>query len=1149
MSDHPKPDEFDPYSKWLGIAPGPRPPGPEVLLGLPAGATDRDQILDAAVKQKERLDSLTLSKHSRLADRLTKEVSAAVSLLLQRAEASQATEAARSVKNPPTAPDLAVERSGDEGPRRASDPPPLPAAEPVLVVGHAVVDEDASAPPLPATEPVPVVHDSEIADAVPVAARSARLRRLLATCLRQLLAARLRRGFVTCLRWTIWLLWQPVRLFDWILRAIVGRENAILHNFLRLASIVVLAFVATLALKPEKVRPLLEPFFPSAQKNRPAAPESFRLRPIGPQTVEAGQTLTVVVLAENAPRQGRGVRFDLSLQTSALGAKIDPATGRFTWTPPESQRPGKYDATVYAMGPEGRKVQADFAITVTGPSGLAALRPPPPVPVPVRTIVSASGAAPTLPLADLPPLEEVAAVWIPSADAKSASIGAAREAVLQGIEERSWDSVLAVTLPAGAASQRFPATGTGSIPQRFILTGRLAAVRVGGGKSVVYVQGAATGLLSASDASSFFSGQRPMEPAMGGIVVPVAAVEFDGETLALPMSDFRVGEAVRVVVERLSNRMTDPFGPPPPPQASTARSPFGAKTPWLSQIVEELRLVHVTGTTMAFPCWGFRGEGLELAGRTETWIDAKLGRVGTAAEAMIRRAPGFLMRTGQISKGTAGRLTAEMDVVVQIGQDVVAYLAVPRTVEGSLRCEAHFGSTLQRAELARFPRGAMVELAATVDDPLTGVKPPSIQDRQPVGTTGYVPPSLPTVWTQLRVNCSQIRLQGQPATLLDARSPRQPNVAVSAVSAVTPATVQADPAKVLGQEIAWSGKLYQVRCRSEETHLVAMFSEPVQGIRIFEAYTDDRAFVEELADYVDLADSYGEAETVTVTGTVCMPNASRIRLLPGVPLLKIKQVECVNRPGSRAVVGQKRDRASFRASTLHTGLAAILRAPPAPGTEVKFAGRYSMFNESGKSVRVSPGNAARSSNSTEITFAGVDRAVFADYWSGAVVEVTGTLSEQPYAPANQPKITGKTIVRKSNPRSLVTATGRETPPLDLTAEKRQWSKVKFTSKQSPGVRLQASGVFGGYTDEKSHLKVRITNLYFGYERIDLLCAADSAARQFLDSLSPDDEVLFEFSPADGTSYRRTLALQWMARLGDPDNKIPFQPVKIGLGRN
>lgn len=51
----------DPYSKWLGIGPGPRPPKPRDLLGLGSGKLTRDAIEQAADACMDRLDQFVLS--------------------------------------------------------------------------------------------------------------------------------------------------------------------------------------------------------------------------------------------------------------------------------------------------------------------------------------------------------------------------------------------------------------------------------------------------------------------------------------------------------------------------------------------------------------------------------------------------------------------------------------------------------------------------------------------------------------------------------------------------------------------------------------------------------------------------------------------------------------------------------------------------------------------------------------------------------------------------------------------------------------------------------------------------------------------------------------------------------------------------------
>jgi hypothetical protein len=331
--------------------------------------------------------------------------------------------------------------------------------------------------------------------------------------------------------------------------------------------------------------------------------------------------------------------------------------------------------------------------------------------------------------------------------------------------------------------------------------------------------------------------------------------------------------------------------------------------------------------------------------------------------------------------------------------EVVAVLTVPGTSEGAIRCEARLGSTVQMAEFLDYRPGATVEVAATVDEPLPKGRgaPDDVRLPRHVGTT-QVPgaaspqPALPIVWTCLKLNCSHIYMQGQPATLIDVRGPRRTNVTTSPA---TPEVAHAALEIVRGQEATWSGKLDRVRCRKGETHLVVRIPRSISGLSHFEAYTDDRAFVEELADYLDSADLLSDAEMVSVAGTICTADASRIKQYPDAPLLRIKQVESAKRPEARAVVGKRRAAASFRSNSLHTGLAALLRDPPSPGTEVKFAGCYQHFSSYNKTVRVTPENRLGFGISGEVVFAKVDGAAFADYRRGHIVEAVGVLSEEP----------------------------------------------------------------------------------------------------------------------------------------------------------
>jgi len=98
--------------------------------------------------------------------------------------------------------------------------------------------------------------------------------------------------------------------------------------------------------------------------NDSAARNVFHLQPVAPQTVEVGKQLKVAVSVEDAERWKGRLRFTLD-RSAPIGARIDPETGTFTWTPTDDQAPRKCDVVVSVEGPEGRKAETVFSITVT----------------------------------------------------------------------------------------------------------------------------------------------------------------------------------------------------------------------------------------------------------------------------------------------------------------------------------------------------------------------------------------------------------------------------------------------------------------------------------------------------------------------------------------------------------------------------------------------------------------------------------------------------------------------------------------------------------------------------------------------------------------------------------------------------------------
>ena len=344
---------------------------------------------------------------------------------------------------------------------------------------------------------------------------------------------------------------------------------------------------------------------------------------------------------------------------------------------------------------------------------------PEPTPAKGAADEAAIGAA----LVGLPPLQEVVSPWNSSLRGKLTAVRTARSKTLRGLQERSWDALL---LAAQRAANAGTVRGPADVPERLILTGRLSALRVSEGKSVVFVQGGAGG---ADDSGPVFGGRAEIA---GDPIAPFAAVEFEGEQLALTMSDYSVGDAIRVAVRRWTSKKSE--SPPP-------------TIPGMSGELRSVRFAPETavaaGRSVVVPCWCFRGEGLEKAGKTETWIDAKLGRAGGGAEDAIRRSPGFLLRAGPTAKGTFGRLIAQWEGMAPAGQELVAYLRIPHTSEGTIRCAVHFGPEVRREEFRDYRPGSAVELAAMIDDPLREMSSSASAKGRPPETDAGAPDCKP----------------------------------------------------------------------------------------------------------------------------------------------------------------------------------------------------------------------------------------------------------------------------------------------------------------------------------------------------------------------------------------------------------------------
>ena len=100
------------------------------------------------------------------------------------------------------------------------------------------------------------------------------------------------------------------------------------------------------------------------------------IRAIGLQSVEAGQTLRLLVSASDVDEPTYALRFRLG-PDAPEGATINENTGEFEWTPPAGTGPGAFEVTVLAASTNdlNRTASETFRIGVEAPSSPFRLKP------------------------------------------------------------------------------------------------------------------------------------------------------------------------------------------------------------------------------------------------------------------------------------------------------------------------------------------------------------------------------------------------------------------------------------------------------------------------------------------------------------------------------------------------------------------------------------------------------------------------------------------------------------------------------------------------------------------------------------------------------------------------------------------------------
>ena len=521
------------------------------------------------------------------------------------------------------------------------------------------------------------------------------------------------------------------------------------------------------------------------------------------------------------------------------------------------------------------------------------------------------------------PLDETPVEWAPLNEMRAAQAREKRAATLRDLPEFSLNELMENLLPSPMqqADPRQPIIVKRDVPDRFILTGELAAVRVVGTQTFIYIQAPREQIDYRSRRTSFGEVSRI------GIAPPVCII-FEGSLVADSMLDYSTRQRIRAAVKRTAwgefEKPNDSKGAQP----TAARAQFSSPQTAEAVLLSECRVFFGWGARqeaqpVVYRC--FRGEGLERANEPATWIDSEFGAAREPSNlAVVARSLGILYRSVPKSNGIRGVLRAKYESARQRDGRLSLFLTIPKSSEGLLHIELEMGSDARMDEFLDYKAGDLVETDVTLtglsavaghyfdsSGPLADVRQFAMRNRITPSVDKVRDPQMwdpLQMWDRFGAKCRWIRREGRPESLVLAYGPRRKTLPPIEAGPITPDMTLARPDQTLGKEVTWIGVLYDFSEADGETHVALRVENSGFGIAYCEAVTQEAGFITKLADYVcQKKTGAAAADKVSVTGTVRSADGVKFRIEKDSPLIELKAIQRLDDPRSLAVVGQLRD--------------------------------------------------------------------------------------------------------------------------------------------------------------------------------------------------------------------------------------------------